>query len=446
MPIGMPGVGSGLDLGTVIDQLMAIQRRPLERVQAQQQDLESQISAYGRISSSVSSFRASLSALRFPTAFNVADVTSSSETVATATALTGAVESSYGLVVTDLAQAHKMASARYADSATAVGTGTFSLTVDGTTLDITVDGTNNTLAGLRDAINGAAGNPGISASLINESGGTRLILQSDETGAANGITIAFSGDGSGDADNVGLSKLFYIDAGDAAAAEEVLAAQDAAGTVDGFAFTSASNAVTGVVDNLTFNLKAAGSTTLTVSRDKDAIKATIQNFVDKYNTLLEDIGTEREDRLRTDTSLRILEGGMLDVFNSPAGGTFGYLAEIGIERDRFGVMSINSTALDNALDNNLNDVVDLFTDETSGVAVRLYDYTTALIDADGLIGSRQEGLTTRKGYLQLDELRLQDLLEATETRLVRQFAQLDQLVASFKGISDYLAGQLSSNN
>ncbi|OQX42931.1 MAG: hypothetical protein B0D89_00285 [Candidatus Sedimenticola endophacoides] len=436
-----------MDLATIIDQLMVIKRRPLDQVQQQQQTVETQLSAYGRISSAITSLRLALSPLRYPTAFGASTVSSSSDTVATATAATGAVVSSYNLVVTDLAQSHKLASARYADSDTALGTGTITLSAAGQTdLTITVDSGNNTLAGLRDAINDAAGNWGVSASLINEGGGTRLILQAEDTGEESEITVAFDDADGTDADNQGLSRLFYVDAGDATAAEEITPAQDASGTIDGFSFTSASNNVTGVVDNLTITLKAAGSTTLAVSRDNEEIKADLQDIVDKYNALREVIAAERSDSLSTDTSLGFIENTVSDVLNGAAGGTFGYLADIGITRDRYGVMSIDSSVLDSVLENSRDDVIDLFTDETTGIAHRLYDHLTALIDTDGLILTRQDSLNVRKDDLELSEIRLEEIIDTYEERLVRQFARLDQVVASFEGISSYLENQLSSNN
>lgn len=137
---------------------------------------------------------------------------------------------------------------------------------------------------------------------------------------------------------------------------------------------------------------------------------------------------------------------MSDVLNGAAGGTFGYLADIGITRDRYGVMSIDSSVLDSVLENSRDDVIDLFTDETTGIAHRLYDHLTALIDTDGLILTRQDSLNVRKDDLELSEIRLEEIIDTYEERLVRQFARLDQVVASFEGISSYLENQLSSNN
>ncbi len=448
MAIGIPGIGSGLDLSTVLDQMLAIERRPLDRNLAKQSNIDTQISAYGTIKSAVSSFKSALSALRYPTAFNPATATSSSSAVAAATATGGAVASSYALVVTNLATAHKTASSVYTDATTSIGgTGTLTLTVDSTAYDIIVDGTNDTLEGIRDAINNTA-DLDVTASVINEDGGSRIILNSDNTGAASAIAITFSDDDSNNTDNAGLSKLFYIDAGDDTTAKVVTTAVDAQVTLDGFAITSASNTITSAISGLTINLVAAGSSTLTVSRDDAAIKTSIENFVDKYNALQSAITTARAGDLPNDSSLTFIRSGLNNVLNTAASGVGDYssLAEIGISRDRYGVMSIDSTVFDSVLSSNHEDVMKLFSDDTEGFADRLYSYADDLLDTDGAIGSREASLADTKNYLQIAEANLQDRLDSVEARLVKQFAQLDATVSSLNSMSAYLTQQLAVLN
>lgn len=437
-----------MDLATVIDQLMAIKRRPLDRNQEKQSEIDTQISAYGKIKSAVSSFKSALSALRFPTAFNPATASSSTTTVATATASGGAVASNYALVVTNLATAHKTASAAYTDGTTAIGgAGTLTLTVDGTAHDITVDGTNDTLEGIRDAINNTA-NLDVTASVINEDGGSRLVLNSDNTGAADAITITFDDDDGNDTDNAGLSKLFYIDAGDSTTAKVVTAGVDAQITVDGFAITSASNNVTGAIGGLTINLVAAGSSTLTVGRDDATIKSSIEDFVEKYNDMQSAINSARAGDLANDSSLSFIRSGFYNVLNTAASGVGSYssLAEIGISRDRTGIMSIDSTVFDSVLSTNHDDVMALFTDDTEGFAERLYSYADDLLGNDGAIGSREAALSERKSYLQISEQRLESQLDSVEARLVRQFAQLDSTVSSMNSMNSYLTQQVATFN
>ncbi|MEJ1298706.1 MAG: flagellar filament capping protein FliD [Candidatus Sedimenticola sp. (ex Thyasira tokunagai)] len=449
MAIGIPGIGSGLDLSTVLDQMLAIERRPLDRNLAKQSNIDTQISAYGTIKSAVSSFKSALSALRYPTAFNPATATSSSSTVATATATGGAVASSYALVVTNLATAQKTASTVYTDGTTAIGgTGTMRIRVNDTTnYDIDITGSNNTLEGIRDAINNTA-DLDVTASVINEDDGSRLILTSDSTGTSNDFAVTFTSDSVGGLDDDdGLSKLFYMGAADTTA-ETVTTAVDAQVTIDGFDVTSTSNTISTAVSGLTIDLVAAGSSTLTVSRDDAAIKTSIEDFVDKYNALQSAITTARAGDLSNDSSLTFIRSGINNVLNTAASGVGDYssLAEIGISRDRFGVMSIDSTVFDSVLSSNHEDVMALFTDNTEGFADRLYSYADDLLDTDGAIGSREASLADTKSYLQIAEASLQDRLDSVEARLVKQFAQLDATVSSLNSMSSYLTQQLATFN
>ncbi|MES9959624.1 MAG: flagellar filament capping protein FliD [Sedimenticola sp.] len=436
-----------MDLGAVIDQLMAIQRRPLDRILAKQAEVSAQISAYGRLSSSVESFRTALSSLRNEPTFNPTTATTSDADVAGATADSSAVASSYSLTVTNIATAHKIASSAYTDSSTAVGTGTMTLTVDGTSLAITVDSSNNTLAGLRDAINTASGNPGVKASLITEDAGTRLILTAEDTGASNAISVTFAdGDDASDTDQNGLSKLFYFGAGDDGYAETVTTAVDAQVNIDGFDITSASNSLTSAVDGLTINLVAAGSATVTVARDDATIEASVQAFVDAYNSLRSTISSLRSTDLRYDSTLSSIERGLLSVINTPATGVgdFSYMVEVGISKDRYGTMTLDSDEFAAALASDPDGLMKLFTDDTQGYAERLYDFGSTLISSNGAIGVREDGLSTRQTYLKDEQFRLESVLEGIELRYVQQFAALDQTVASLQGTSSYLTNQLSA--
>ncbi|MCU7893320.1 MAG: flagellar filament capping protein FliD [Candidatus Thiodiazotropha sp. (ex Ustalcina ferruginea)] len=121
-----------------------------------------------------------------------------------------------------------------------------------------MDASNNTLAGLRDAVNNASDNPGVTATLLNETGGTRLILTSDASG---------------------LSRLFYIGAGGDGLAEQVSTAGDALLTIDGFDIESTSNSVTGAISGVTLELVAAGSASIGITRDNAKIEEKVTQFV-----------------------------------------------------------------------------------------------------------------------------------------------------------------------
>ncbi|MES9883209.1 MAG: flagellar filament capping protein FliD [Sedimenticola sp.] len=447
MAIGIPGVGSGMDLSTVIDQMMAVKRGPLDRNLAQQSEIDAEVSAYGSVKSAVSSFKTALSALRFQSAFNPVTAESSTTTVATASTTGGAVASNYALTVTNLATVQKTASTVYTNGTTDVGgTGTLRLTVDGTNYDVAITSENSTLNGIRDAINNTA-DLDVTASVINEDGGSRLILTSDSTGVVNGFTTAFTSDSVGGLDdNDGLSKLFYMDAEVSTTAVTVTTALDAQITLDGFDITSASNSVTSAISGLTINLVAAGSSTLTISRDNATIKSSIETFIEKYNELQSAITDARAGDLSNDSSLSFIRSGLNHVLNTAATGVGDYstLTAIGISRDRSGVMSLDSAIFDSILSTNHEDVTGLFSDDTEGFATRLYSYADDLLASDGAIGSREAALADRKIFLQLVKARLEDQLDSYEARIVKQFAQLDSTVLSLDGMSSYLTQQMAT--
>ncbi|MEW8430354.1 MAG: flagellar cap protein, partial [gamma proteobacterium symbiont of Ctena orbiculata] len=227
MAIGFSGIGAGADWNSIINQLIAIESQPLDTLRAREAKIEQQISDYGLIKSAIDSFKSTVEQLTTATGLAVFSSTTTDESVLTVSADENAAVSSYDIVVDTLASGDKLASSAYTDSDTAVGTGTLSITVDGSTMDLTVDASNNTLAGLRDAINSAADNPGVSATILNESGGSRLILTSRDTGAANAIAVSFTDSDGSHSNDTGLSRLFFIGAGGDGLAEQVETAQDA---------------------------------------------------------------------------------------------------------------------------------------------------------------------------------------------------------------------------
>ena len=201
-------------------------------------------------------------------------------TIASASATTGAVAGTYTLAVQNLATAATLTSNPVASSGAIIGTGTLTIAVGGASTSINIDSSDNTLAGIAAAINGASNNPGVSASIITASDGARLVLSGTTTGAGNAITVTPSG---GDG---GLSSLTLT---------QTQAAQDANFTINGYPATSASNVATGAISGVTLNLakaSAAGTTTsLTISPDTTAAQTSITAFVTALNGVLSSIQT-----------------------------------------------------------------------------------------------------------------------------------------------------------
>ncbi len=442
------GVGSGLDLNSILTQMMEIQRQPLYDLQSRQQAIQTQISDYGSLKSAVSTFQDAMDALTESDAFQLFQTSSSDESVFTATAESGAAAGNYDISVTQLAKAHKLASMRYADSDTAtVGTGTLEITVGSDTMSLTVDSSNNTLEGLRDAINNASDNPGITATIINEGGGSRLMLSADESGTANAMTITNQ--------STVLGGMFDttndLDGDDgnnvAGQAELVSAAQDATFTIDSFSVTSSTNEVSDVIQGVTFNLMSEGDSTLSISRDNDAVTELAQNFVDAYNTLKDKMDSLRNGNLKGDYAVTQLERTISNQLSQAAtiDSASHYLFEVGISRTQTGKLELDTEEFTSALESSTSFVASLFAEEDQGFAFRLSQAADTLLDeTNGLFATREDSLNNRLDMLEESQARLERRLEDIEARYVKQFSALDTTMAQLTSTSNYLSSQLLS--
>ena len=372
---------------------------------------------------------------------------SSNDTIATATANSGAAEGATDLVISQLAQRNVLTSAAYTDANTVVGTGALTLSVGANSFAITVDGTNNTLGAIRDAINNAADNTGVTATVINADDGIHLVLSADETGVVNALQLTVSGDGDGnDTDSSGLSALVYQTAG-TQNLTQLDAPLDALLTVSGFAVTSSSNTVSNVLQGVTFELDAIGSTTITVGRDNSAVQESVQGFVDAFNGLNSTINELRAGDLEGESLLLTISSDLRNIFNtatSGLSGTYSSLSEIGVAFNDSGELALDAEGLTTALNTDFRGVSNLFADPTSGYVTRLQALADALTQSGGLIDTREEGVNTRIGNFdtRIDQFELR--LERIEQRLVSQFAALDILLSNLGSASNFLSTQLAN--
>ncbi|MCG7899038.1 MAG: flagellar filament capping protein FliD [Candidatus Thiodiazotropha weberae] len=449
MTIGFSGISTGSDWNSIINQLLQIESRPLSTLQSREQEIDEKISDFGLVKSAIDTFNSTVEELTSSSGFAAFTATSTDEAVLTVSADSSAVASSYDVVVTQLANRDKIASSAYTDANTAVGTGTLSITVDGNTMDLVLDGSNNTLTDIRDAINSATDNPGVTATILNEASGSRLILTSEESGLANAITVNVTdGDDASNTDANGLSRLFHIGVGGDGLAEQVDTAQDAILTIDGFSITGASNTVTSAISGVTLSLSGAGSSTINIARDNTEIEDRISGFVDAYNTLIEQIDDLEAGSLYNDSSLRRIKQGFVDVINQTVdiSGDTAYLFEIGITRDRDGVLSVDSSELSTALADDFNRVTQILSEATTGYATRFFNYTESLLEVGGLLDSKDDTLNSQKDSVQTQIERQELHLQTYEAMLIRQFASLDQTMALLTSTSEYLTSQLASLN
>ena len=391
--ISSAGIGSGLDINSLLTQLMTLERRPILALDTKEAGLQGQLSAYGSLKGALSAFQSSVSSLSGVSKFQVMSAVSADNTVYTAAATSAAAAGSYSVEVTQLAQAHKVASSAFTYTTDAVGSGTLTFqfgTFSGGTFTVnsakaaqtvTIGSSQNTLAGIRDAVNAAK--VGVTATILNDGTGNKLVFTSNDTGAANSlkITVADASDGS-DTDNAGLSQLAYDPAVAGSPPQpgknltEIQVAQNATLNVDGITgISKASNTVTDLIEGVTLTLlkkSAAGvPATLTVSRDTSAVKSAVASFVAAYN----DLNKAVTDLTKYDTAAKkgaILQGDysalsiitqvrqQLNKALTGLSGSYTTLSQIGISFQTDGTLTFDAAKLQTAIDTNFSDIAGLF--------------------------------------------------------------------------------------
>ncbi|MGF1547924.1 MAG: flagellar filament capping protein FliD [Thiotrichales bacterium] len=419
------GVGSGLDINSMISGLMQVERQPLTKLQKQKSTIDVQVSAYGRLKTAISDLVSAAKKLGDKDQFSKYTVSTSDAKVATVSASAGAAAENHTVVVTELAQAHRMASQAYTDADTAVGEGTHTFTAGASSFDITIDAGNNSLKGLRDAINNASGNTGMSASIVNATGGSYLVLTAKNTGLANEITAPAG---------FGFT--------------ESQPAKDAELSVNGFGVTSASNTITGVVDGLTLTLTGKGTTEITSAADNGAMTKSMQDFTSAYNTLINRIKSLRTDDLKGEGMLVGIESSlrsqMFGNFTNAAGANVSAI-DFGMTYSKEGVMSVNTTKANDQIKDNLANVVAFFTDKDNGFAKRIADAFERYTQSDGFIQTRTDGLGNRKKSIDLQMERFEARMVSVEARMRKQFGAMDSLVAKLNQTSSFLAQRFKSS-
>ena len=447
MPITAGGIGSGLDTAGLVSQLVAAEAEPVNaRLNRQETDLGSELSAFGTLKGALSTFEASAKKLEDTATFQAFTSSSSNDSVFTASTDNTAVAGNYSIEVVQLAQAEKLRSADFGAGNEVMGTGTLDISLGANSFQLTIDNSNNTLAGIRDAINAAADNPGVSASLISVDSGTQLILTSNEVGASNNISIAAVDDAP--ADGFDLTRL------DSANLQTLQAASDAIIKVDSQTVTRSSNSFSDVISGVTFNLASAQpgvQQTLSVTSDTQKIKNDIQSFVTNYNNLVGvmkglsnyDISTNVAGPLNGDSVVRGIEGSLRQARSSVVPGNFSSLSSLGITLGDGGSLTIDDAALDANIANNLSDVKQFFS-SPNGIAQNFSSAVSGYVEDDGIIDVRSDGLQNRLDGIDDKRDALDRRMASLEARLTAQFTAMDILVAQLKSTGDFLTQQLDN--
>ncbi|WP_200330680.1 flagellar filament capping protein FliD [Thiocystis violacea] len=385
------GLGSGVDVNSLVSQLVAAERKATDtRLDTQEAQIQAKISSWGTIKSAFSDLKSALTTLKLPSTFQKLAASSSDDGAISVSAATNADVGSYAVEVQKLAQNHTLASMRFDDLSDTLGTGTLTLkfgktdydagtdTYNGftqnaerSTASIIIDSSNNTLTGVRDAINSA--NAGVQASIINDGEGYRLVLNTKDGGADNSLQISVADSDGNHTDTAGLSQLAFN--GSATNMDQTLAAQNAEMLINGLRVTSTTNTVTQALKGVTLNLHAAqvGKTVqIGVSHDNSAVTEALEGFVTKFNDLNSTVSSAADydsvnglgGILQSDALVRSAMSQVRNLLSTAVQGLTGNvktLVDIGISTESDGSLTLDSSKLSSALSSDPTGVTGLFT-------------------------------------------------------------------------------------
>jgi len=467
MTIQSLGVGSGLALDDLVQQLLTAERQPKEeRLNAKEERIEAEISGLGQIKSKLSDFKDAVDELRSDNGINGREPTitnpSEDNDVLSAEASNSALRGSYEVVVEQLAAGSRIttdAGAFTSSSDPVLTSGTGSLTFDvGGSKSFTIDVTAGmSLTALREKINNSDDNFGVTANIIDTGtgAGPRLVFSSSETGDGNDLVIT------NDTGAAELDRLSTTGGTNNISAANIESARNAIAYIDGIEVQSSSNEFENTIQNVSFEVNevspkdAAGdflATKLSIGYDKEGLDKKIRDFVDNYNALIDEIKTltrygeselEEDGALAGDSLLRGIQSGLASIVgDNVSSSALGGLFQIGIEFADDGKLEIGSTdfglgtgedRLEDALEDSFDEIAKLFTDPDEGIATRLYEFSKEYTSYSGLISLREraakddrEDLYDQRETLELRMLNYEEILRDKYLNLDQTVAQLNQ--------------------
>jgi flagellar hook-associated protein 2 len=403
------GIGSNLDVEGIVTKLMSVEQQPLALLQKKETSYQAKLSGFGTLKGALSQFQSAVKGLSDISKFQASKASAADPTVASVSANATAAPGTYSLLVTQLAQSQKLVAAGTASQVAPVGSGVISFdfgTISGGTFDsvsghytgasfasggagiktVTIDPSNNSLAGIRDAINKAG--IGVTASIVNDGSASpyRLTLTSTATGQSGNMKISVADT----APDTGLSALLNNDPAGAQAMAQTAAGQNAQMTIDGIAVSKASNSVSDVIAGVTLNLlkvNPGAATAVTVTRDTAAVTATVNAFVKANKDITQTLRdaaaynptTKQAAVLNGEASVRTIASqvrGLMTASVAGGAGAFSRLSEIGVNLGKDGLLSVDSTKLDKVMTSNFSDLASLFA-STGKATDSLVTYSSA---------------------------------------------------------------------
>jgi flagellar hook-associated protein 2 len=450
--INSTGIGSGLNVGALVSQLVAAERAPASgRLLRAEAGANAKISALASFRGALAGLQTAASSLKNGAVLSSKVATSSNESKFTLTANAQAAAGSFEIEVVSLASSHRLRSAAF-NAAQSVGTGVLSISVGATQIDVNIDIDHSTLSDIRDAINLTAQASGLAAqaTLVNADDGQHLVLSASRTGLSGAIRVTQSGG------NSGLSALVF-DPGVLTNLDEIQRATDASVRIDGLLRSSSSNQISDALAGVTLQLRQADPGqryTANVSRDDASAKKSIQSLVGNYNALVAAMATvTRYDPARReaaalngDSMVRGAASELRALISDATGSGDGIsvsLVDIGIDSQVDGTLKLDSARLEAAIASKHSALVDLFA-SSGGLSAKLDAAVERLIGDSGTLTLRNQAMAQRVDRLADDRVTLDARMSRIEARYLAQFTALDSMISKLQGTSSFLTQQLSS--
>lgn len=459
------GIGSGLDLSSILDSLQAAQKATLTPISKQQSSYTAKLSGYGTLKSALVSFQTANTALNKADLFT-ATSTASSSTAFSATTTGNAVAGKYTINVTQLAQSQTLTTKNtQPDSKTAIATGDSVLTIQQgggkEPVTINVSAANSSLGGIRDAINNSKS--GVSASIINVGNGQyRLSVTSDDTGSDNAMKLSVSGDSA-------LQSFMGYNGTSTDAANsmvESVTAQNAELTVNNIKITNSSNTISDALEDITLNLKdvTTGNQTLTITKDTSKAETAVKAWVDAYNSLQDtfssltkytavDSGATQDSgngALLGDSTLRTIQTQLKGLLNNPqSSSSFKTLAQIGVTSDpSTGKLELDNDKLSAALKKDASGVKEMIVGDgkASGITTVIGNNVTSWLSSTGIIKAATDGVSKTLNNLTAQYNKASERIDSEMARYKAQFTQLDVMMSSLNSTSSYLTQQFDTSS
>ncbi|MCT7941638.1 flagellar filament capping protein FliD [Shewanella holmiensis] len=447
MALTATGIGSGLDISTIVKVLVDAEKLPKEAIFNRTEDrINAKVSAIGTLKSALSNFQDAAKKLQSGELLSQRKVSTGDSPYFTAKASSLAQSGSYSIKVEQLAQAHKVGGAHVTDPKAAVGEGSLDFSINGENFSVGVDPADDLYA-IAAKVNSASDNSGVVATVVKSDAGSQIVFSSAKTGLDNQISVVAN-----DIAGTGLNDMF-----NGTNLNTLVDAKNSIIEVDGQKLTSQSNSVTDAIAGITLDLTKAdlnSTSTLTVEQDNEAVKENLKSFVETYNSLLtsiEKLSSYDADKktaaaLQGDSMIRSLESQLRNMVSERVSvdGSNVALYDIGLSTDRYGKLNIDEAKLDESIANNMSSIEGLFSTPSTGLANRFDELANNYVKTGGVIDNRKNSYTEETKRLTLQRESFSLKMAQLESRLLKQFNAMDLVVAQLNQQSAGLVDRLNS--